>query len=1113
MPSTEKVEKSKLTGVIDNLLDKKASRRNKDGSPDFLTIIEFIERFHLLPYGLFPAQKFILKLYYGLPLDNVAKVIKIRDPFSDKIEYEFTEKEYLSYLYEQGRCNIKEQDSESRFELVLVLGRRSGKSTLAALIAAYELYKLLRRGCPQEHYGISTVNEIRVLCIANDKEQASIVYGEMSGYINQVDYFKSSITHDTQTYMKFQTDYDKRKYGEGSGRRASIISTFKSSIAKGLRGRGTICVILDELAFFVDDGKCEQVFSNIQTNTGLTTFEEILSNNHVDRSKIGWTSIDPIRVIQESGVLAFATHVYYGGYQKTRRLTTKRRYSIEPTPEHRLKVMSPDGNIVWKYVSNIKLGDFIGINRSTNLWPGEYYDCSDIKPISNSSCDSIKIPTNVDVGLGEFLGILVGDGTWRSGKTRGLIQVTGGCEQFLSYVKAHFSRYFSSYACRHKSPHGHNTCEVSPWMVTKNSILFRAFLNRIGYRLNVTKSTKSVPWVIFKSPKNVVAAFLRGFFETDGGLERKGDTITASTASRKLASEIQLLLLNFGITSSILHKWNKKYSRYYYIVRVIGYTSRITFRNEIGFITERKGNLLDIGCSRGRDASNVIPHQYDRLRKILESIPKAETLSKGNDARTRMIRLCSSSSDFNRRSRISYDSAQRIVKLGRELCADKQSIDELDEICHINYFWDQVTSIDESEAEVADLMIPDGSQYVAQGFTNHNSSAQRVYKAITPGIGQFSPKDPNNKHVALGPPEGRIISISSPDAREGFFYNLYQQSLTKDEASSNMLMIQAPTWEINPTLFNKYYSVEYAKDPKSFDTEHGGSFSDRVRGWIENHSDLTDCISYNLKPIFSGRPREPFFAGVDFGIVKDGTAIALTHIKNGKIETAYHEVWYAGKSWKESNPHLTNSIVPYVDELQGSKRIDIDEIINWFVALSRRFFILKGVFDQWAGPIFEQKLHKSGLTQFEMKNFSVNESSQIYQMAKMLMYARQLRIYDYPLPESKLLDAKGKLHSPMISELLELQSRSGGKNITVVEAPSIAGKHDDVSDALVRSISLAVEYTRNNPGSLDATIITHTSQRQAQNPIGYHQFQRIRARMHGQMPKERRVPLLLRRGN
>lgn len=1109
MPTVEKVEKSQLVGVIDGFLDRQAVKKGKDvNDPGFLSIVEFVERFRLLPYGLFPAQKFLLKLYYNIPLNDIEKVIKIPDINKGKIIHEFTEKEYLTYLYEQGRCNIKEQDGRPRYELVLVLGRRSGKSTLAAIIAAYELYKLLRRGCPQAHYGIPSGNEIRVLCIANDKEQASIVYGEMSGYVGQVDYFKTSRTHDTQTYMKFQTDSDKKRYGEGPGRRASLIATFKSSIAKGLRGRGTICVILDELAFFVDDGKCLNTCSYIKTDKGIRTLDSILISANVDRSRIGWTDIEPIGVIQENGRHALATRIYYGGKQKTHTITTKSRYHIESTPEHLLKVMSSDGNIEWRYVRDIRPGDFIGVNRKSCIWPDVEFDCSSLIPDHlDSGRFSCIVPNRVDSELGEFLGILVGDGTWSSGKCLAKIMVTGGCEQFLPFVQKHFSRYFSKFGTHRVKPHINNTCDISPWNVSKQSLPFRTFLDRIGYRLNATKSTKSVPWVIFKSPKSTVAAFLRGLFETDGGLEQGGRTISFATASERLAEEVQSLLLNFGITASVYTKKNKNYpDRFYYYLRIIGADSRRIFNDEIGFITERKSALLHVGVNAGRDASNGIPNQYERLRKILESVPKATTLSKGNDARTRMTKLCSSSSDHNRKSVVSYESARRIIKLGRELGANKQAIDELDEICCVNYFWDSVISIDDGYAEVADLMVPNGNQYVSQGFTNHNSSAERVYKAITPSIGQFSPKDPNNRLIPTGQSEGRVISISSPDAREGFFYSLYQLSLTNDKASSNMLMVQAPTWEINPTLHKEYYAVEYAKDPKSFDTEHGASFSDRVRGWIENHTDLTDCITEGCKPKISGIPREPHWAGVDFGIVKDGTSIAITHFNRGKIELAYHEAWYAGKKWKEINPHLQAPLVPYANEIEHVSRLDIDEIAKWFAILNKRFYILKGLFDQWAGPIFEQKLHKSGLTQFEMRNLSANDSSQIYQTAKMLMYARQLSLYDYPIPETTILETKSRLHSPLIQELLELQSRSGGKNITVVEAPGIAGKHDDNSDALMRSIYLAAEYMKDHPGMLEsASVYLMPTQAQVTLP-GYFQFHRQRSRLHGPPPRERTNP-------
>lgn len=638
MPSTEKKQKSELVSVIDSFLDEKQAGKDEN-KVEFLSIIDFIERFKLLPDGLFPVQKFILKLYYNIPLDDKEKTIKITDRFNVRVLYEFTEVEYLEFLHDQGRCNIKAQDDRVRHELILVLGRRSGKSTLSAIISAYELYKLLRRVCPQAYYGIPVNSEIRVLCIANDKEQASIVYGDMAGYVDNVDYFKSSMTNQTQTFMRFQTDQDRKKYGKGG--RSTIAATFKSSIAKGLRGRGIICYVLDEIAFFVDDGK---------------------------------------------------------------------------------------------------------------------------------------------------------------------------------------------------------------------------------------------------------------------------------------------------------------------------------------------------------------------------------------------------------------------------------------------------------------------------------SSAEQIYRAINPSIAQFSPKDPNNKHKAVGPSDGRAIMISSPDARDGFLYRHYQLSLSGGPASKNILMIQAPTWEVNPTLDKSYYEVEFSKDPKSFTTEHGAEFSDRVRGWIEDSNDLLECVNPELKPIIRGGPRELFWAGVDFGIVRDGTAIALVHFVNGKIELAYHEVWYAGKNWHESNPHLTVPLTEYARTLKSVSRLDMSEISEWFRVLSTRFYIEKGIFDQWAGPIFEQELHKRGLKQFEMKNFSVSDSSHAYHMAKMCMFGRQLSIYNYPIFTHIVTDSTMLKHSPLVSELLELQATSGGKNITIVEAPKVAGKHDDMSDAFVRGVMLAVEYVKSHPGVLETSMRHVVSpMQQAPMPGSYHRYHSMRKRMHG-VPDRLRDP-------
>jgi hypothetical protein len=631
MPIKEAPFKSALTGEVSSFLDsKKASKPGSDdGFVDFLSVLDFIERFKLLPFGLYPVQRFIVKMYYNIPLNDVDKTIVIKDKLGEKILYTFTEVEYLKYLYDQGRCNVERQDGKERRELILVLGRRSGKSALSAIFAAYELYKLLRRGHPQSYYGMPPGSEIRVLAVANDKEQASIVYGDMQAHVEAVDYFKNALANTTQTFMKFRTENDKKRFGDVG--KATVNATFKSSVAKGLRGRGVICAILDEIAFFIDDGK---------------------------------------------------------------------------------------------------------------------------------------------------------------------------------------------------------------------------------------------------------------------------------------------------------------------------------------------------------------------------------------------------------------------------------------------------------------------------------SSAERVYKAIMPSLAQFSPKDPKNKHEAVGPTEGRMILISSPDAKEGFFYRQYQLGMSKDKGSEDMLVIQAPTWEVNPTLDRSYYEKEYFKDPRTFMTEHGAEFSDRVRGWIEDSRDLFECITPKRIPNDRGLPREPHFAGIDVGLVNDGTSIALSRINQGKIELVYHETWYAKKTWKESNPHLKEPLTQYARTLQDVARLDMNEIALWFKAVCSRFYVVKGIFDQWSGIVFEQELHKQGLTQFETRNFFASDSSLMYQTFKMFMYNRQLDLYDYPVPEAMEGMTSGR-HSPLITELLELQAYSQGKNIITVEAPNAPGKHDDMSDALARSILVASEYIVANPGILDRkNTITSIPSSQPRMP-SYGQYHRMRSRLHG----------------
>ena len=90
---------------------------------------------------LFPVQKVILKAIYGIPLDDVA-TFTVTD-WRRENPRQFTERAYLEYLYSTGHSSIREVVPGHLYqEVVLCAGLRSGKDSMIASLAAYEVLRL-----------------------------------------------------------------------------------------------------------------------------------------------------------------------------------------------------------------------------------------------------------------------------------------------------------------------------------------------------------------------------------------------------------------------------------------------------------------------------------------------------------------------------------------------------------------------------------------------------------------------------------------------------------------------------------------------------------------------------------------------------------------------------------------------------------------------------------------------------------------------------------------------------------------------------------------------------------------------------------------------------------
>jgi hypothetical protein len=648
---------------------KGASSDSGDTKSSIYNILDYIEQ----PWGLhmdgqdsraflFPVQRFIVKLFHNIPLDthipdNPKKRIQVRDVYESygtKIKYEFSEYEYLQYLYNEGRCNIKEQDHDRR-ELILAVGRRGGKTTLSGIFASYEIYRLLNLYNPQSYYGLPNGYRIQIISVATDKEQASLLFSEVSSHINKCDYFKPYIGSSTLSRIDFRTPYDIEKFGDTFRRddgkfsslsgKTTLRVTFKGATAKGLRGPGNIGIILDEVAHFHDKGAM---------------------------------------------------------------------------------------------------------------------------------------------------------------------------------------------------------------------------------------------------------------------------------------------------------------------------------------------------------------------------------------------------------------------------------------------------------------------------------SAEEIFAAISPSAAAYSKKDPAtglpavNAATGEADVESRVILISSPLGKSGLFFDKFDTAMRGGEAARNSLAIQAPTWEINPTVPSSYYKQKYHENPTVFSVEHGAQFSEQVRGWIERKTDLMVCVNPERRPVRQARPRMPHQMGIDVGLVGDGTSVVITHVENSKIVLDYHEIWYAGTPWRDSNPHLEDFPTEYAKTLSEQVRLDFDALSEWIAALCRRFYITDGIFDRWNGLPLEQALHKKGLKQFRSEFFTRDATSKMYQMTKNLMFDETLDLYDYPIPETAM--AGTERHSPLIAELLSLQAKQISKNIVMVEAPQKKGCHDDLSDAFVRAVWLSSETMNSQKHVYQG----NQARPHAAASLTPERYQMIRSRRQGLGVQ--RNPLLKRRG-
>ena len=243
-------------GLNDNLFKELTDAHLDTDSEKTANIVEFAEATWGLNIKLTPVQRFMLKCLFNVPLYDTERNVVVRDWFNSKTLDEFTEVEFAKWCYDEGRCNIDfskpENIGRNYYEMILSLGRRSGKSLISAVIIDYMLYVLTKLEDPQAFYNIPTGQEIAVIGTAPTDGQAAIVFDAAQIFALNCQVLRSRIAHPTQTYFEVQSNHDIDMFGKG--KRGSIQFITGGSSSNSLRGHNDIAIVIDEMAFFVENG-------------------------------------------------------------------------------------------------------------------------------------------------------------------------------------------------------------------------------------------------------------------------------------------------------------------------------------------------------------------------------------------------------------------------------------------------------------------------------------------------------------------------------------------------------------------------------------------------------------------------------------------------------------------------------------------------------------------------------------------------------------------------------------------------------------------------------------------------------------------------------------------
>jgi len=155
----------------------------------------------------------------------------------------------------------------------------------------------------------------------------------------------------------------------------------------------------------------------------------------------------------------------------------------------------------------------------------------------------IRLPNRAEFeGFFWLLGLLYGDGD-------GQVRIHMNDEEMIERARSVMDRFTRRASI--------SRCSRVPYLNPGSSTFIRFLQVVFGYPARRKAWSIRLPPILHVAPLPLAAAFVQGYFDADGTVEKARSAVSATSVSEEFLDELQLLLLRFGIRAILLREMGK----------------------------------------------------------------------------------------------------------------------------------------------------------------------------------------------------------------------------------------------------------------------------------------------------------------------------------------------------------------------------------------------------------------------------------------------------------------------------------------------------------------------------------------------------------------------------